>query len=49
MSYEVLALLHSELDTILSHLFIISLDGLQRIYYVLWHYGLAEFDTPIYI
>jgi hypothetical protein len=48
VSDKVLALLHTELDSILSHLFIICLNGLQSIIYLLWHYGLAELDTPIY-
>ena len=49
MCNEVFALLHSELDTILSHLFIICLDRLQRVFNLFRHYGFAELDTPIEI
>lgn len=48
MSNEVFALFHTELDTILSHFFVICLDGLERVLNLLRNYGLAEFYTPIY-
>jgi len=48
MCNEVLTLFDSELYTILSHFFIICLDGLESVLNLLGHYGLAEFDTPIY-
>lgn len=45
MSNEVFALFHTELDTILSHFFVICLDGLERVLNLLRNYGLAEFYT----